>query len=50
MSFTAPEKLSDQHAMTEFDCGNHDLNRFLKSLNKPHSNEGADDGKEEKTV
>ncbi len=30
MRFTAPEKLSDQHAITEFDCGNHDLNRFLK--------------------
>jgi len=28
--FTAPEKLSDQHAIIEFNCGNHDLNRFLK--------------------
>lgn len=30
MSFTAPEKLGDHHAIAEFDCGNHELNRFLK--------------------
>jgi len=30
VSFTAPEKLSNLHAIGEFDCGNHDLNRFLK--------------------
>ena len=30
MSFSAPEKLSDQSNITAFDCGNHDLNRFLK--------------------
>jgi len=30
VSFRQPEKLDDQHAVSTFDCGNHDLNRFLK--------------------
>ncbi|RLL51543.1 N-acetyltransferase [Mariprofundus sp. EBB-1] len=31
MSFSVPEKLSDQSNVAAFDCGNYDLNRFLKS-------------------
>ncbi len=29
MNITAPEKLQESHATASFDCGNHDLNRFL---------------------
>jgi len=31
VSFISPEKLNDQHTISEFDCGNHDLNQFLKN-------------------
>jgi len=30
VKITAPEKLSDAHITTAFNCGNSDLNRFLK--------------------
>jgi len=30
VSFGQPEKLTDQHDVSAFECGNHDLNRFLK--------------------
>ena len=29
MNISAPEKLNESHTTTTFDCGNHDLNRFL---------------------
>ncbi len=41
MSFSSPEKISTRHAISEFDCGNHDLNRFLKKhayINQVSSN------------
>jgi len=31
VSFSTPEKLSDQINVSAFDCGNYDLNRFLKT-------------------
>jgi len=30
VNFSTPEKLSDKHTVSEFDCGNDDLNRFLE--------------------
>jgi len=30
VSFSPPEKLADEHVIAEFDCGNRELNRFLK--------------------